>query len=140
MRPARVAAATSGATAPASRWANGSSGSSPWSRYGPIIPRLASSRLNPNTIWVRSLVPNEKKSAWVARSDASRAALGVSIMAPTGTGSFTPQPSTSSSTHPRTRASSAAVDTMGSMTAAWAWDPAAAASSSAPSSARTCIR
>ena len=41
-----------------------------------------SSRLNPNTIWVRSLVPNEKKSATSAMSSPRTAARGVSIIVP----------------------------------------------------------
>ena len=43
----------------------------------------ASSRLNPKVIWVRSLVPKEKKSASLAISSAVRAARGISIIVPT---------------------------------------------------------
>ena len=42
-----------------------------------------SSRENPNVIWVRSLVPNEKNSATPAIASATSAARGVSIMVPT---------------------------------------------------------
>ena len=42
-----------------------------------------SSRENPNVIWVRSLVPNEKNSATSAISPATSAARGVSIIVPT---------------------------------------------------------
>ena len=41
-----------------------------------------SSRLNPKVIWVRSLVPKEKKSAASAISSARMAARGVSIIVP----------------------------------------------------------
>jgi hypothetical protein len=43
----------------------------------------ASSRLMPNVVWVRSLVPKLKNSALAARSPARRAARGSSIMVPT---------------------------------------------------------
>ena len=43
-----------------------------------------SSRLNPKVIWVRSLVPKEKKSADSAISPAVRAARGTSIIVPMG--------------------------------------------------------
>src|ERR1700722_12330459 len=46
-----------------------------------------SSRLKPKVIWVRSLVPKEKKSASSAISPASSAARGVSIMVPIVTSS-----------------------------------------------------
>ena len=42
-----------------------------------------SSRLYPNVIWVRSLVPNEKNSACSAIRSAISAARGTSIMVPT---------------------------------------------------------
>jgi len=37
----------------------------------------------PNVVWVRSFVPNEKKSATSAISPAARAARGSSIIVPT---------------------------------------------------------
>ena len=43
----------------------------------------ASSRLMPNAVWVKSLVPNEKNSAVCAISPANSAARGSSIMVPT---------------------------------------------------------
>ncbi len=42
----------------------------------------ASSRLRPKVVWVRSLVPKEKKSASAAISSAMRAARGNSIIVP----------------------------------------------------------
>ena len=45
-------------------------------------PLSASSRLIPNVVWVRSLVPNEKNSAYSAISSAVRAARGISIIVP----------------------------------------------------------
>ena len=42
-----------------------------------------SSRLKPNVICVRSLVPNEKNSATSAMRSATSAARGVSIIVPT---------------------------------------------------------
>src|ERR1700756_49296 len=50
----------------------------------------ASSRLMPNVVWVRSLVPNEKNSAVSAISAARSAARGSSIMVPTMYSSFWP--------------------------------------------------
>src|SRR5580658_10456313 len=47
-----------------------------------------SSREKPKVIWVRSLVPKEKKSATSAISPANSAARGVSIMVPIVTSSF----------------------------------------------------
>ena len=135
-----MAAATRGATAPSSRCSNGLASSTPRSRYLPIRSRSASSRLNPNTIWVRSLVPNEKKSAWIARSSARRAARGVSTMVPTGRASPMADVAISSRTQPRTSTSSDAVATRGSITEACGSDPAARASATAAHRARTCIR
>ena len=45
-------------------------------------PDSASSRLMPKVVWVRSLVPNEKNSAYWAISPAVRAARGISIIVP----------------------------------------------------------
>ena len=42
-----------------------------------------SSRENPSVVWVRSLVPKEKKSAWWAIRSASVQARGSSIIVPT---------------------------------------------------------
>ena len=42
----------------------------------------ASSREKPSAVWVRSLVPNEKKSAYSAISSARSAARGSSIIVP----------------------------------------------------------
>ena len=50
----------------------------------------ASSRLKAKVIWVRSLVPKEKKSASSAMASAVRAARGTSIMVPTDIGDFAP--------------------------------------------------
>ena len=47
-----------------------------------MIRPSTSSRLNPNVIWVRSLVPKLKKSATSAISSARSAARGVSIIVP----------------------------------------------------------
>ena len=47
-----------------------------------IIRLSTSSRLKPNVIWVRSLVPKRKKSASSAISSARSAARGVSIIVP----------------------------------------------------------
>ena len=70
-----------------------------------------SSRLKPNVIWVRSLVPNEKKSATSAISSARMAARGVSIIVPIFTSRrascSASTAATSSSTHWRVRSSSA---------------------------------
>ena len=43
----------------------------------------ASSREKPSAVWVRSLVPNEKKSAWRAMRSAMKHARGSSIIVPT---------------------------------------------------------
>jgi hypothetical protein len=42
-----------------------------------------SSREKPIPAWVRSLVPNEKKSAWLAIRSAMKQARGSSIIVPT---------------------------------------------------------
>jgi len=42
-----------------------------------------SSRLKPNVIWVRSLVPKLKNSALSATASAVKAARGISIIVPT---------------------------------------------------------
>ena len=57
----------------------------------------ASSRENPNVIWVKSLVPKQKKSASVAISSAVRAALGISIIVPTSYSNLTPAAAISAS-------------------------------------------
>ena len=61
---------------------NGLRFSRPCSRYAGIIRLSTSSRLNPNVICVRSLVPKLKKSASSAISSAHNAARGVSIIVP----------------------------------------------------------
>ena len=62
----------------------GFSSSRPLLRYSAKNFSSASSRLMPQTIWVRSLVPKEKKSAWPAISPATAHARGSSIMVPMG--------------------------------------------------------
>ncbi len=78
-----------------------------------------SSRLNAKVSWVRSFVPKEKKSAIPARSAATSAALGVSIIVPTLTACrLRPEASaelSACSTHERARASSLASTTRGIM-------------------------
>ena len=49
-----------------------------------------SSRENPKAIWVRSLVPNEKKSASAAIASATRTLRGISIIVPTRYFTLTP--------------------------------------------------
>ena len=83
---------TSTPTPRSSMRSNGSSDKMPFSRYvlrmGPM-----SSRLNPKVICVRSLVPRLRN---LAPTRTTRAALGVSTMAPTSNGTqFSPSSKTS---------------------------------------------
>ncbi len=79
--PFSTAVLTSCPTPPRSITLKGSAGSIFFSTYsGRKVPE--SSRLNPNVICVRSLVPNEKNCASAAISSAVTAARGTSIMVP----------------------------------------------------------
>ena len=102
-----------------------------------------SSRLKPNVIWVRSLVPKEKKSAASAISSALSAALGVSIMVPmvTSTGLSMPLVAslTASSTQPLARASSSRLTVSGIMISTTGRPPAATRSAAASIRALTCM-
>ena len=74
---------TSWPTPSTSSLSNGLADSSFCSRYSAMKRPSTSSRLKPNVICVRSLVPNEKNSATSAMRSATSAARGVSIIVPT---------------------------------------------------------
>ena len=103
-----------------------------------------SSRLNPNVIWVRSLVPKLKKSASSAISSARSAARGVSIIVPMddlrlllrapAVASAMP-----SSTQRRASASSSRVTVSGIMISTIGLLPSAVSSAAASIRARTCM-
>ena len=102
-----------------------------------------SSRLNPNVICVRSLVPKLKKSATSAISSARTAARGVSIIVPIVMSSLRRDPCIASAiasvTQPRASAISARVTVSGIMISTTGLPPALARSSAASTSARTCM-
>ena len=82
-RPRRPAL-TSWPTPSASSVSNGEIVSTPFCRYARRTRASTSSRENPHVVCVRSLVPNEKKSASSAIRCAVSAARGSSIMQPIG--------------------------------------------------------
>ena len=93
-----------------------------------------SSRLNPSVVCVRSLVPNEKKSASRAISSAIRQARGSSIIVPIFASS-TPVSAATRSMSSRISDSSRSYATSGTITSTRAPGTLAAAASTA----RTCI-
>ena len=80
--PARRRCATSSPTPSGRSSRTGCAAAGPARGRRGIMRPSTSSRLKPNVIWVRSLVPNEKKSATSAISSARSAARGVSIIVP----------------------------------------------------------
>ena len=92
----------------------------PPSRYRARKAPSASSRERPQVVWVRSLVPKEKKSASPAILSATAQARGSSIMVPILTGFSAPRTSsTTPSISPRIAASSGRKPTRGTMISTW---------------------
>src|SRR6476469_5423216 len=84
-RPSCAAISTSRPTPSPSMVSNGETVKTPFSRYAAKTDDSTSSREKPQVVWVRSLVPKEKKSASSAIRCAVSAARGSSIMVPIGT-------------------------------------------------------
>ena len=122
---------------------NGSWGKMPRRRYSGR-KRPASSRDRPSAIWVKSLVPKEKKSATSAISPAVIAARGTSIIVPTVNGTltlvFSMTARATCSTSSRRMRSSLTAPTSGIMISGSTFTRSRASSQAAWMMASTCMR
>ncbi len=102
-----------------------------------------SSREKPKVIWVRSLVPKEKKSACWAMWSATRAARGTSIIVPIAISSSTPLLSvtrvTTAAMRSRSRAISSWLPTSGTMISGRGSRPSRRSAAVARTIASTCM-